>query len=554
MLILFLSFQGNCPSCDFSQPPNICSELPEHAATLVDKDHPMIAPGRGGGEDVDHETNHPIIGIYSLSHGIVFPSTVSIPEHDHGHQNKVTSHSAEGTPLHTSSISLTSDTRQNSVLTPSSRSGSVPSLTSVSTTHSPTIETVSDAKEDWPSLTISIEEDARKRTSSLVLLSRAFSTSSPSRSVSVTSPGSRRHKNRSKCNASGPMPQVSASENASHKAQAQHKSSLAPQVVTSSEIDPTSPKASAVYLLPTARKDAGGSKDHFFRDRIPVEEPEDVHTWRYQNQIMRHNSPAVEALSKVHPQTIRPRAGSLAGLVAKDTPDTSMTSLPPFFSRVRTRALSLYPSMRLFSASNELGAHVEEQTATSHTPSAPDDSPVSTPAHLPSSTPSLHTLPSRSSSPPRAVATSPSPVSKLSERHESPTPSSESSPKVSGPSRIPANRRLSRTPPNSLEVTLLSQQPHDEIVPLPPLDPVLQAAERASKLLKSTVQCSTCGDRGKDFPRCGKCGEAWCSRQCRLKGLSSGGTKKHVCRPEKLALQQKAAATSPRSAPVLVAA
>lgn len=73
----------------------------------------------------------------------------------------------------------------------------------------------------------------------------------------------------------------------------------------------------------------------------------------------------------------------------------------------------------------------------------------------------------------------------------------------------------------------------------PPLDPSLAELERSSRLLKSTVRCAVCGDEGKDFPRCGKCGEAWCSRGCRVEGLRrekeeegrAGSTgKRHVCR------------------------
>ncbi len=493
-----------------------------------------------GDKDADHETGHPITTEHhSLSQGIPFPS-ISISdrnEHEHPPQDQSSRHAVEATSLR---VSTRSNTCQSSILTPSSRSDSMPSLTTVSTTNSPTVRTISDAKEN---ITISSEEDERKRTSSLVSLSRAFSHSLSSCSVSVASFGFRRPKNRFKSNASGSATSENEIADTSYKAR---KSSLAPQVVTSSEIDPTW-LATPVLSLPKTR---------FFRDRILVEEPEDVHSCRMnQTQNTQRSSPAMEALSKIYPQTVRSRAGSLTGLVSKDTTDASTaSSLSPLFSRVRTHVLSLRPSVRISLASNEPDAHVH-QSATPHMPFTLHASPITTSAHLPSPTTSSVKSPSMPSSP-QVMSTHPSTLSKPLERRPSVSPSSRASPKLPGPSRPSANRRLSRTPPNSLEVTLLSQQLHvkdDRVLPLPPLDPALRAAECASKLLKSTIPCSTCGDHGKDFPRCGKCGEAWCSRQCRLKDLSNAGTKRHVCRPEKLALRQGAGTSESVRAPVLVA-
>ena len=62
---------------------------------------------------------------------------------------------------------------------------------------------------------------------------------------------------------------------------------------------------------------------------------------------------------------------------------------------------------------------------------------------------------------------------------------------------------------------------------MPPLHPALAAVERSSRLLKQSVRCAVCSDVGKDFPRCGKCSAAWCSRECRVKSLA--GMKRHVC-------------------------
>ncbi|KAK0201705.1 hypothetical protein DFS33DRAFT_1349382 [Desarmillaria ectypa] len=56
------------------------------------------------------------------------------------------------------------------------------------------------------------------------------------------------------------------------------------------------------------------------------------------------------------------------------------------------------------------------------------------------------------------------------------------------------------------------------------LNPILASLERKSKLCTNRVRCATCGKPGSDYPRCGRCGEMWCSRECRLQGR-----KRHVC-------------------------
>jgi hypothetical protein len=58
------------------------------------------------------------------------------------------------------------------------------------------------------------------------------------------------------------------------------------------------------------------------------------------------------------------------------------------------------------------------------------------------------------------------------------------------------------------------------------MDPLLVALENASRLHVGG-QCAVCSKTGANFPRCGRCGEAWCSRDCRL--LGSRG-KKHACK------------------------
>lgn len=61
---------------------------------------------------------------------------------------------------------------------------------------------------------------------------------------------------------------------------------------------------------------------------------------------------------------------------------------------------------------------------------------------------------------------------------------------------------------------------------LPKLDPVLAALERSSKL-KSKSLCANCATRGSNYPCCPRCGETWCSRECRV-AANNGG--KHTCK------------------------
>ncbi|PSR74807.1 hypothetical protein PHLCEN_2v9521 [Hermanssonia centrifuga] len=57
------------------------------------------------------------------------------------------------------------------------------------------------------------------------------------------------------------------------------------------------------------------------------------------------------------------------------------------------------------------------------------------------------------------------------------------------------------------------------------LRPILEALEDASKF-HVRAACAACGTKGSNYPYCPRCGEMWCSRECRLK--STGG-KRHVC-------------------------
>ncbi|KAF7778986.1 hypothetical protein Agabi119p4_3331 [Agaricus bisporus var. burnettii] len=75
--------------------------------------------------------------------------------------------------------------------------------------------------------------------------------------------------------------------------------------------------------------------------------------------------------------------------------------------------------------------------------------------------------------------------------------------------------------PNSNSNSPSSHTTHSTLI----MNPILAKLERESKLCGVQMTCSTCGKIGRGYPCCGRCGELWCSRECRI-----GGMKKHVCR------------------------
>ncbi|KIY45597.1 hypothetical protein FISHEDRAFT_61000 [Fistulina hepatica ATCC 64428] len=56
------------------------------------------------------------------------------------------------------------------------------------------------------------------------------------------------------------------------------------------------------------------------------------------------------------------------------------------------------------------------------------------------------------------------------------------------------------------------------------MNPILAKLERKSRLCAQSLRCATCGRRGAGFPKCPRCGDSWCSRECRL-----FGGKRHAC-------------------------
>lgn len=97
----------------------------------------------------------------------------------------------------------------------------------------------------------------------------------------------------------------------------------------------------------------------------------------------------------------------------------------------------------------------------------------------------------------------------------------------SGPRRSPSITRTFLPPDSSRDK--VSADPAFLIKPSTPLaetqklHPVLDALEKGSRVSKQS-QCATCLNFGRDFPCCGRCGQTWCSRQCRLQG-----SKWHIC-------------------------
>ncbi|KAG1751238.1 hypothetical protein EDB19DRAFT_1282502 [Suillus lakei] len=97
-------------------------------------------------------------------------------------------------------------------------------------------------------------------------------------------------------------------------------------------------------------------------------------------------------------------------------------------------------------------------------------------------------------------------------------------------SRSPDRPSISRTSSMSSALGEHPLSSHDSPPPSPlgdnvsTLCPILEAIENASRLSCRTV-CVTCLKTGRDFPHCPRCGDMWCSRECRMQG-----GKRHVCR------------------------
>lgn len=91
------------------------------------------------------------------------------------------------------------------------------------------------------------------------------------------------------------------------------------------------------------------------------------------------------------------------------------------------------------------------------------------------------------------------------------------------------SRSVRRSPSTESLATASSSEapatPREHSPLLTTLNPPLEDLERTSRFRIRAV-CAVCQKKGSNFPSCAKCGEAWCSRDCRTKGSSTG---RHVC-------------------------
>lgn len=101
-------------------------------------------------------------------------------------------------------------------------------------------------------------------------------------------------------------------------------------------------------------------------------------------------------------------------------------------------------------------------------------------------------------------------------------------------SRSSSQDSLSTAPSSEAPATPKSHSPL-----LPEFRPTLADLEQASRFRVHAV-CTTCRKTGSNFPSCSRCGETWCSRNCRLKG-SSGA--RHTCRGRPIDSQRLSASS-----------
>jgi hypothetical protein len=91
--------------------------------------------------------------------------------------------------------------------------------------------------------------------------------------------------------------------------------------------------------------------------------------------------------------------------------------------------------------------------------------------------------------------------------------------------RVPINStRLTRSWSTSSSTSTCSLDS-----PLKKAENALVEFENKSKFFEQVLFCSFCNKQGPNFPKCGKCDKAWCSRDCRLKG-----SMQHACTQQRL--------------------
>ncbi|TFK99962.1 hypothetical protein BDV98DRAFT_129440 [Pterulicium gracile] len=102
---------------------------------------------------------------------------------------------------------------------------------------------------------------------------------------------------------------------------------------------------------------------------------------------------------------------------------------------------------------------------------------------------------------------------------ESSGPSPSISGGLSAPPFLRCDRKIQSAPGPNLQARPVPKSPDGW-----QMNPILAGLERRSKLCTTGMACATCKKRGMDYSRCPRCAEAWCSRECRLKG-----GKRHEC-------------------------
>lgn len=93
------------------------------------------------------------------------------------------------------------------------------------------------------------------------------------------------------------------------------------------------------------------------------------------------------------------------------------------------------------------------------------------------------------------------------------------------PSTYSESEYFSTAPSSAGPVTPVHSRPSSPKMSHKNLRPILEALEDASRFRVKTA-CASCRKAGSNFPCCPRCGEMWCSRECRVR--STGG-KRHVC-------------------------
>ncbi|KAF9468535.1 hypothetical protein BDZ94DRAFT_1245605 [Collybia nuda] len=108
---------------------------------------------------------------------------------------------------------------------------------------------------------------------------------------------------------------------------------------------------------------------------------------------------------------------------------------------------------------------------------------------------------------------------------DSPLSSGLPSPTIPSISRTASSSSIPSQNHNDLVSPVMLPRIHESIAGhTSDINPILAKLEKKSRLLNQKVYCATCNKPGSDYPKCGRCNDMWCSRECRMYG-----GKRHVC-------------------------